>query len=342
MKILKHSVLLGALLAASCITTVAEAKSYSLSLTPIGKTMSDGTCVNFWVYGGTLPGPKVEIGIGETLNISFNMSMGNGCGGTQIAPQEMNTPYTGHTIHMHGADVNTANDGVPETTNSNGAPNGSGNASYVFTPAANMAGSMMYHCHVHTVKHLEMGLYGALIVKPMNAAKTAYLNQLTADTATAFDYEQIYLFSTVDPAYHTATGDSTVFADYNPKYFMISGNESATKTVASTVPAITLAAAVNKKVALRLVGLQGVNATFSIRDKNDSTGAAKPFTVYVEDARKLPTALTNQTSLDVAPGQRFDIIFNTPSTSGTWYPQVTYKKLRDGTALNTTYGKVTF
>ena len=325
MKILKHTVLLGALFAAGCIATAANAAtiSKSIGIAAVTKTMSDGASVTFWNFkegsnAATLPGPQIEVGIGDTLNISF----------TAMAPGAMEmAPYNGHTIHMHGADVATAEDGVPET---GAAVNGD---TYTFAPTANMAGSMMYHCHVHTVKHLEMGLYGALVVRPKDAAGN-FMNQITTNAATAYDYVQTYLFSTVDPAYHTATGDSTVFADYNPKYYLISGNEGKT----TAAPAVTLAAAVNKKVALRLVGLLSVNGTFSVKD---SAGNAKPFTVYVEDARSLPTPQT-LTSLDVSPGQRYDIIFTTPSTSGALYPQVAYKNLWDGSVYSTTYGKVTF
>lgn len=296
------------------------------------KTMSDGASVTFWGFttncGGMstpqIPGPVVEVGtyptgsgLTDTLNLTLNMAM---------APVE-NAPYNGHTIHLHGADVITAEDGVPET----GAPvNGD---TYTWSPASNMVGSNMYHCHVHTVKHLEMGMYGALIARPKNTSGV-FLNQLTHSTSTAYDYVQNYVFSSVDPAYHSATGDSTVFADYNPKYFLIAGAEGKT----SAAPAITLAAAINKKVALRLIGIHSVNGTFAVKD---SSGVAKSFTVYTEDGRVLPSAQT-VTSLDISPGQRYDIIFTTPSTTGAWYPQMTYKNLRDGSAFATAYGKVTF
>lgn len=296
------------------------------------KTMSDGASVTFWGFttncGGMstplIPGPVVEVGtypsgsgLTDTLNLTLNMAM---------APEE-NAPYDGHTIHLHGADVTTAEDGVPET----GAPvNGD---TYTWTPTSNMVGSNMYHCHVHTVKHLEMGMYGALIARPKNTSGT-FINQLTQSTTTAYDYVQNYVFSTVDPAYHSATGDSTVFADYNPKYFLIAGAEGKT----TAAPAITLAAAINKKVALRLIGIHSVNGTFAVKD---GSGTAKPFTVYIQDGRALPSSQT-VTSLDISPGQRYDIIFTTPATAGTWYPQITYKKLRDGAAYATAFGKVTF
>lgn len=291
----------------------------------LNKTMSDGASVTFWGFtsscggmgSGLLPGPVVEVGVGDTLNLTLNMMM---------APQEQ-APYDGHTIHLHGADVSSAEDGVPET---GAVVTGD---TYTWLPTAKEAGSYMYHCHVHTVKHLEMGMYGAMVVRPRDANGN-FMNQITSSSATAYDYVQNYVLSTVDPAYHTATGDSTVFADYNPKYFLINGNEGKT----TSAPALTLAAAPNKKVSLRLIGIHSVNSTFSIKD---AAGNAKSFTIHVQDGRTLPTAQT-VTSVDISPGQRYDIIFTTPSASGTWYPQVAYKKLRDNAAYATTYGKVTF
>lgn len=291
------------------------------------KTMKDGAPVIFWGFtdscmgmgAGKVPGPTVEVGVGDTLNLTLSMMM---------APQESaSSSYHGHTIHLHGADVPTGMDGVPET----GAT--LTGQTYTWIPTAEMAGSYMYHCHVHTVKHLDMGMYGALIVRPKDAAGN-FLNQLTPDPQTAYDVEQSLVFSTVDPGYHTAEGDSTVFANYIPRYFLINGNEGN----ASSDPAVTLSAAVNQKVALRLIGIHAVGGSFSIRDGN---GVAQPFTVYVEDGRQWPAPGT-KTQLDIGSGQRFDIVFTAPSSTGAWYPQMTYKSLRDGKAYATAYAKVTF
>jgi len=303
----------------------------------LSKTLS-GKSVNFWGYsdctggggggmmgggGGmmgsaTVPGPILEIGAGDTLNLSLMVSM---------MSQEA-APYNGHTIHLHGADVQTMEDGVPETNGNK--VNGD---TYTWSPQEGHEGSYPYHCHVHTVKHLEMGLYSAVIVRPRSPSG-AFLNQLNQDFATAYDYSQVYVLSTVDPAYHTASGDSTVFADYNPQYFLIGGREGKT----TSAPAMTLAAAKGKKAAFRLIGMHSVNSTFQIKD---STGNAKPFTVYIRDGRALPVPKT-LTSLDISPGQRADLIVSLPATTGTWYPQVTYKTLRNNSPYATVYGKVTF
>ena len=67
--------------------------------------------VPFWGFNdcaagpALVPGPVVEVGVGDTLNLTLS---GQGW------PQEP-APYSGHTIHMHGADVTTSEDGIPET-----------------------------------------------------------------------------------------------------------------------------------------------------------------------------------------------------------------------------------
>lgn len=312
------------------------------------KTMSDGASVTFWGYGAgtgmggcssaTVPAEPVSVGVGDTLKMTLQA--------TGMMPHEA-APYAGHTIHLHGADVDTVNDGVPDTSQAITM----GPYTYNFTPSNIMYGSYPYHCHVHTVKHLEMGMYGAMIVRPKapagyaNSIVPGYMNQINDSSTTAYDFEQIYLFSTVDPAYHIAIQDDPVFADYNPSYFLINGNESAALKPAQ--PASTLTAARGKKVALRLIGMHSVNGTFEIRDTPDTTGTAQAFTVYAEDGRSYTTPETVK-SLDIAPGQRFDIIFTTPTSPGALYPQITYKKLRvdpktsSSAIYATAYGKVTF
>lgn len=295
---------------------VLDARNVTLVVQQINKTMHDGANIPFWVYcqngmgggggGCQLPGPTLQLGVGQTANINLNMMM---------APQEP-APYQGHTIHNHGMDVAQVIDGVPET----GAPV-LGDL-YSYKVDNRYVGSHMYHCHVHTVKHLEMGMYAALVIKDTDSAGNL-LNVVNHGGPT-FDYEWNMVLSAVDPAYHAqnAVGDSTVFSDYNPKYFLINGNEGLSKTA----PADTLTAAVSKKVVIRLVGTLSVNGTFSIKN---SSGGSQSFTIYNTDGFKLASPKT-ASSVDITPGANVDIMVTLPSTSSTWYPQVTYKNLRTG------------
>jgi hypothetical protein len=304
--------------AAGTTIPVFDASNVSLVVRRINKTMNDGANINFWVFceggmgggmtdgmagGCTLPSPVLELNVGQQANVTLNMMM---------APEEA-APYDGHTIHHHGVDVITAEDGVPETSftvnNSH---------TYTWSVDSRYVGGHMYHCHVHTVKHLEMGMYGALIIKDGNRINSG---------GPGYDFEWNMVLSAVDPAYHTnaAVQDSTVFADYNPRYFLVNGEEGLN----SGSPAEVMTAAPGANVAVRLIGLHSVNARFELRDAN---GSRQSFTWHNTDGFALPSP-RSVTSVELSPGQTKDIMITLPNSSGTWYPQVSYRDLRN----NNTY-----
>jgi manganese oxidase len=289
---------------------VLDATNVSLVVRQITRTMSDGQNVNFWVFcqdgmggggGCTLPSPVLEMNVGDTANINLNMMM---------APQE-DPPYHGHTIHPHGVDVPQSEDGVPET---GAAVLGD---TYTFSIDSRYAGSHMYHCHVHTVKHLEMGMYGALIVKSGNRINSG---------GPSYDFEWNMVMSAVDPAYHTAVQDSPVFADYNPRYFLINGQEG----LSTGSPAEVFTAAPGARVAIRLIGIHSVNGTFRIRN---SSGSSQSFTVHNVDGFALPSP-RNVTSVEVSPGQTKDIMVTLPSGSGSLFPEFSYRDLRNNNTFS--------
>ena len=316
---------------AGAAPAVLDARNVTLEVRAVDKTMSDGEKVRFWLFcpkngdsmgDCTLPGPVLQLGVGQKASITLNIN--------DMTPQEA-VPYDGHTIHPHGLDVPQLEDGVPET----GAPVDGDN--YAFTVDSRYVGGHMYHCHQHTVKHLEMGMYGAFVVKAVDA--NGNLLNVINQGGPAYDYEWNWVLSAVDPAYHadTAVGDSTVFADYNPKYFLVNGKEGLSKSA----PAETLTAALGKKVAIRLTGLHSVNSVFKILDAD---GKAKSFTVHNLDGFKLPTPKT-VTSLEVAPGQTKDVLVSLPTSgAGPWYPQVSYTDLRKSQTYRngTVYARIDF
>ena len=298
---------------------VLDASNVTLVVRTVNKTMSDGRNVAFWVFceggmggGCTLPSPVLELGVGQQANINLNMMM---------APQEQ-PPYHGHTIHPHGVDVRQSEDGVPET----GAP--VLGDTYNFSVDSRYVGGHMYHCHVHTVKHLEMGMYGALIVKDGS-------NRISSGGPT-YDFEWNWVLSTVDPAYHNAVQDSPVFADYNPRYFLVNGEEG----LCTGSPAEVFDATSGARVAIRLIGIQSTNGTFQIRDAN---GSRQSFTVHNVDGFALPSP-RNVSSVEVSPGQTKDIMVTLPTGSGSWYPQISYRDLRNNSTYSngTVYTRIDF
>jgi FtsP/CotA-like multicopper oxidase with cupredoxin domain len=113
----------------------------------------DGTLGGVWTFGyydptdhstyaNSLPGPFLECNVGDSVIVHF-----------------WNNAGESHTIHLHGLDVDQANDGVPTTS---AAVLGFDSTTYHFK--ADHAGNYLYHCHIQTSVHLQMGMYGGIRV----------------------------------------------------------------------------------------------------------------------------------------------------------------------------------
>lgn len=298
----------------------------TLGVMPMTKTLG-GNDITFWVYcimgsmdpGGCmnpqLPGPVLELGVGAQASVTLMPGM--------MATEP--APYDGHTIHFHGLDVPQGEDGVPETGASTTGD------TYNFNVDSRYVGSHKYHCHVHTVKHLEMGMYGAFIVRAVDAQGN-FVNTINQD-GPAYDFEWNWVLSTVDPRYHTAEGDDPVFASYVPQYFLINGNEGTSRAS----PAETLTATPGSSVAIRLMGLHSVNATFQILDGSNNP---QNFTLHNRDGFALNTPQV-VTEIELSPGQTKDVMITLPSTAGVLYPEVTYRHLADDSPYSTVFSVLT-
>lgn len=106
----------------------------------------------------TIPGPMIWGEVGDNIYITL----------INIGMKELPDFMDLHTVHMHGAHVATQLDGFPESSfgvpmweNTAEAPP---NATYYFHPED--PGTLMYHCHVEASEHVQMGMYGALVIYP--------------------------------------------------------------------------------------------------------------------------------------------------------------------------------
>ncbi len=107
------------------------------------------------------------------------------------------------------------------------APANGGTVTYTFTP--NKPGTYLYESGTDVNTQIEMGLYGALIVRPAASATQAY-----DDPRTAFEpnREFLHVLSQVDPQIHSDVelGKPVDWSTYSPKYFLLNGR-SAPDTV---------------------------------------------------------------------------------------------------------------
>jgi len=245
---------------------------------------ADGATVYIWGYSlsdvpgtATLPGPTIEVDEGDRVEIVL----------TNVGPSRPGVQRVVHTIHLHGLDVDQANDGVPET---GVAARVGQSVTYRFT--ATHAGTYWYHCHVETVDHLTMGMYGALVVHPRTGPGRAWSD------GPSYDRAHTLLLSELDPAWSAAIGagrgvDRTRF---DPRYFFINGR-SFPDTMSA--PDTHVVGYLGERVLLRLI-----NAGYGWRSMHLH---GFHFEVVATDGRPLAHPYLKDT-LSIGPGERYDLL----------------------------------
>lgn len=249
-------------------------------------TMYDGKTVR--VFGFTqkltenplIPSATLYANEGDTLVIEVrNISQGDP-----------------HTVHLHGLDVDQANDGTPMTSFTiKHMETGT------YKAVCKDAGTYIYHCHMADVVHVQMGMYGLLVVRPKDGGKTAWTG------GPAYDKEYSWLTSEVDKSWHdsipgnpnhqdTSAHEDFHIPPYNPQYFLVNGK--AKHELKDS--AIAINAKANERVYLRLsnIGFYMNEVVFP---------AALDATWIDSDGRPLPKEIKNNT-IRLAPGERFGIM----------------------------------
>ena len=105
--------------------------------------LAPGHVTSMWTYDGTLPGPRIEANVGDTVKVRFRNSL----------PEAT-------TIHWHGVRVPAAMDGV---TAAQAPIEPGGEFSYEFVVPD--AGTFWFHPHMRSDVQVERGLYGVLVVR---------------------------------------------------------------------------------------------------------------------------------------------------------------------------------
>jgi manganese oxidase len=171
------------------------------------------------------PGPIIYARVGDVVEIRFK-----NLGVTAVnAPLAPNDP---HSIHLHGLDVDAANDGVPETSigaiPANSGDPGSGNVIvYMFAPK--VPGTYMYHCHQEADIHVTMGMYGALVVyNPSDPAAVTGPGSGKGGTLWGWKYDKDYVMLLSDTDVNQHSDEQTGAGLYNPvnfvpQFFFING-----------------------------------------------------------------------------------------------------------------------
>ncbi|BBO92662.1 multicopper oxidase domain-containing protein [Desulfosarcina ovata] len=176
----------------------------------------DGGSIHFWGYqdlGGNegvgvpqYPGPTLILNQGDSVTISLTSGL----------PQCTSMVFPGHTVTASGGDQ----DG-PLTRET--CPNGTA-VNYTFT--ATDPGTYTYYSGTQPELQIEMGLVGAIIVRPaMDIGGDVGYAYDRADTA--FDHEVMFLLTSMDPGIHQLA-EQNRFAEIDltqrwPVYWFING-----------------------------------------------------------------------------------------------------------------------
>jgi FtsP/CotA-like multicopper oxidase with cupredoxin domain len=191
-----------------------------------------------------------------------------------------------HTIHLHGLDVDQANDGVP-TTSFAVPPMGS--ALYQFT--APHAGTYHYHCHVDTVIHYARGMYGTVIVRPPGGA-----TDLAWAGGPTFDEEVLWQLSTMDSSWMNISVSGSATARFRPDGFFLNGLETA---AAKSDPFTRVVSAAADKAYVRILNTSYHWARITLQ--------GLPFEVVASDGRPMLAPQT-VTEWELGPGERYDLL----------------------------------
>lgn len=237
-----------------------ELREFTLEVTQIMSEIAPGVEVEQWAFHfpgeePSVPGPEIRVKQGDLVRITLK-----------------NTHNQPHSIHPHGiTSLAMQMDGV-EATSFHVLPG----QEFTYEFVAATAGTHAYHCHVQTNVHLDMGMYGPIIVEPAESDFNA--DREYSMTIDEWDADQNPL-----AAVHES----------DPDYFLING-----KAFPLTEP---------------MEILDGETGLIRITNVGYQTHAlhlhGMAFLVVAKDGYDLEVPFQGDT-LAISPGERYDILIN--------------------------------
>jgi hypothetical protein len=214
--------------------------------------MPDGERVKHWGF-------RDENGVEDFPSTPIRVTGGD------LMQCELKSSIRQHTIHWHGIEPDMDNDGVGHTSFEV-----TGNYVYQWRAHPANAGTYFYHCHVNTVLHVQMGLWGALIIDPYeeetDPAVLALGRKPLHDAPDAWrykpQYERIWAINSIDPVWHDfnhAAGlcfEDAGLNDFRPKYFGIGRSFSspdARPLVGTAGQPVAVSAPAGENIYLRVI-----------------------------------------------------------------------------------------
>ncbi len=270
----------------------------------------DGNSIYAWGYTGSgqqfqLPGPVLCVASGARVTVVLHNRL----------PEPVSLTFPGQSdVTADGLPAEPQLDpGGNLVSLTPAAPATSGTVTYAFT--AGTPGTYLYESGTDVTKQRQMGLYGALVVRP--AADAGKAND-RADSAFDTGREFLLVLSEIDPALHSAVERRRAF-DYRTvkaRYFLINGRsmpDTLAPNFASWLPSQPYGALVHlepfqpgdRPALIRYLNAGSVNYPFHPHGNNE--------TVITRDGAPMVDTAGQDASfekflIDVGPGQSVDTL----------------------------------
>jgi hypothetical protein len=188
-------------------TFVDEKATFDLETATGHVATPDGNSVFMWGFTASgdpfqMPGPVLCVDEGDMVEVTLENTLS----------EAVSIVFPGQSGVGH-------NDATPGLLTGEADPSG-GTVSYSFT--ASQPGTYLYESGTNPTKQVQMGLYGALVVRPAMGANFAY-----NDGTTRFDpsREYLILLNEIDPTLHRRVelGLSADFSQINDDYWQVNG-----------------------------------------------------------------------------------------------------------------------
>jgi len=173
-------------------------------------TTPEGNSVFFWGFAngaGTVqyPGPTLIVNQGDMVTVTLNNTL----------PVNVSLVFPGQSV-VAAEEINAPTNAAGLLTMEAGT---GGTVKYSFTAA--QPGTYLYHSGTRIDLQMDMGLFGALIVRPPTP------NQAYGHSDSAYDCEYLFLLSEMDPKIHSLVErglmDEVDTTAYFPAYWFING-----------------------------------------------------------------------------------------------------------------------
>lgn len=167
----------------------------------------DAASMMIWGYADDstgqvqIPGPTLIVNQGDTITVTLNNTL----------PEPVSLVFPGQQVVATGGAAGLLTQEVP------GNDNGANPVTYTFTVTE--PGTYTYYSGSHSDLQVEMGLYGALIVRPAVedlAACPQYSHSAYGDCRSAYDYEFLILQSEMDMDIHHQVENQLLAAPTTP------------------------------------------------------------------------------------------------------------------------------